>query len=269
MKMRLFQLFTILALAATTAFAIEPGEKAPDFTLTDQNGKTHTLSDLAGKTVVLEWTCTKCPFVVDIYDRGVTKDIQAHFEGEKNLVYLLVDSSNFANAETAKAWGDKYEFSTPTLLDASGEVGRAYGAKRTPQVIVIDADGVVRYNGAIDDNAMGRKGDGAAQFTTDAITAVLAGKEVATAKTKAWGCSVKYAMAPTSQPTSAPAKACCPADAEKNAAACGEGCTKSCCTKSCCAEKGESEHKHGEGAEHKHGDKEEAKCCGTGGSCCK
>jgi peroxiredoxin len=191
MKLQLASFVAVAALMVSTAFTVEPGQKAPDFTLPDTSGKEHSLSDFKGKTVVLEWTCTTCPFVVDIYERNVSQDIYNKFKDNENFVYLAVDSSHFTNAEDTNKFTKDHSIPFPTLHDPEGTVGKAYKATRTPQVFVIDAEGIVRYNGAIDSNALNRE-ETTDHHTINAIKAVLAGQTVETPTTKAWGCSVKY-----------------------------------------------------------------------------
>jgi len=197
MSIRHLVLASLLAASAVIAPAIEPGEAAPGFTLTDNAGKTHNLSDFKGKVVVLEWSNPGCPFVVDTFERGVSNAIAKRFEGNENLVYVLVNSTNATHqdhksGEELTAWYAEHNAKFPVLLDTDGTVGRAYGAKTTPHVFVIDAEGVVRYNGAIDSNPLNRKPEGVQNYAADAIDAVLAGKPVATPKTDSWGCTIKY-----------------------------------------------------------------------------
>lgn len=202
--MKIRHLLATMAIAVLTVHvpAVEPGEPAPAWTLTDHTGIEHSLSDFAGKVVVLEWTNPGCPFVVDIYTRGVSKKIAAALEGQ-DVVYILVNSTSsshqdYRTPEQVAEWFGNHGVSFPVLMDETGAVGRAYGAATTPHVFVIDGEGVVRYNGAIDNNQMNRNADNVTSYTLDAVRAVLAGEEVATPRTRPWGCSVKYG-APVAQ----------------------------------------------------------------------
>jgi peroxiredoxin len=170
-------------------------QTAPDFELADQNGETHKLSDYRGKIVVLEWTNPQCPFVQRHYADGHTTmiDLAAKFGGE-DVVWLGIDSSNFVTSESATAWAEKKGITTPILLDADGEVGRLYEAKTTPHMFVIGREGELLYSGAIDDDSSG-KGKAPVNFVEAALSSVLAGEPVQTAKTKPYGCSVKYSKA--------------------------------------------------------------------------
>jgi peroxiredoxin len=172
------------------AHAEHSHEMAPDFELTDQNGKVHKLSDYHGKVVVLEWTNPQCPYVVRHYKADTMTNLAAKY-GE-DVVWLAIDSSNFVTAESASKWAEAEGITYPILLDASGEVGQMYEAKTTPHMFVIGAEGELLYDGAIDDDAAG-KSESPTNFVEAALTSALAGQPVETAQTKPYGCSVKYA----------------------------------------------------------------------------
>jgi peroxiredoxin len=181
-----------------TAKPIEVGAKAPNFTLTDINGEKHTLSDYTAKghTVVLEWFNPDCPFVKKHYrdDTGTMLGMQTDMKDEK-VTWLRINSGKMGhptsgvdrNKKAASDWG----ISTPILLDESGKVGMSYSAKRTPEMYIIDAEGVLRYHGAIDDNSNASQ-PGKVNHVRNALQQVLAGETVSKATTKAYGCSVKY-----------------------------------------------------------------------------
>lgn len=174
---------------APAAEVAEVGKAAPEFSLTDEAGKVHKLSDYKGKIVVLEWTCATCPFVVRHYeDKTMSK---THEQGGEDVVWLSVNSSHFAKADEDAAWKKKEGFSYPVLQDPSGDVGRLYGARTTPHMYVVDKEGKLAYNGAIDDNPRG-KNESPKNYVLDAINALKEGKPVETSSTKPYGCSVKY-----------------------------------------------------------------------------
>lgn len=179
--------FAVPALAADTA---EVGKPAPAFTLKDEAGKTHSLSEYKGKVVVLEWTNPECPFVQRHYSAHTMTNTQKGFDAKK-VVWLAVDSTNTHTSQTDAAWKKEQGFSYPVLLDADGTVGHAYGAKTTPHMYVIDEKGVLRYAGAIDDDARG-KNEKATNYVKTAVDAVLSGKPVPTSTSTPYGCSVKY-----------------------------------------------------------------------------
>ncbi len=167
------------------------GEAAPAFSLTDLDGKAHNLADYKGKIVVLEWTNNECPYVVRHYQ---AKTMQRSFEalGGEEVVWLAVDSTKHAEPEKLKKWRADEGFSYPVLTDKDGKVGKSYGAKTTPHMYVIDAEGKLRYSGAIDDDDRG-KVESPRNYVLEAVKAIKAGEEVAEPETKPYGCSVKYA----------------------------------------------------------------------------
>ena len=148
---------SLLAIASVTIAQAAPeiGGKAPDFSLTDTNGKTQTLSQYKGRYVVLEWTNPDCPFVHKHYDSGNMQKLQKEFTA-KGVVWLSINSSaeGKQGSYTPDQWNQiiKERHATPTaiLLDKGGTVGTAYGAKTTPHMFVINPDGNLIYDGAID-----------------------------------------------------------------------------------------------------------------------
>ena len=194
-------LFPFLAIASILpAFAaVEPGQEAPEFTLTDSKGTSHKLSDFRGKFVVLEWLNHECPFVKKHYSGGDMQKLQQEYTA-KGVVWLSIISSApgkqghrtgpQAEADTA----DKKASPTAVLLDPSGEVGKKYDAKTTPEMFVLDKEGKVLYAGAIDSIKSTDSADvaKAENHVRAALDAALAGKPVPTPQTKPYGCSVKY-----------------------------------------------------------------------------
>jgi len=197
MKKALFILFATMAIANAE---VSIGQTAPDFTLTDCSGKKVSLSDYKGKVVVLEWVNHSCPFVAKHYGSGNMQKLQADAIA-KGVVWLSICSSapgkqGHANpADSAKKCAETQSAATTYLLDESGEVGKIYNAKVTPEMYVIDANGVLVYHGAIDDKKSTNPGDiaGAKNHVATALDEVLTGKPVSIPKTDAYGCSVKYA----------------------------------------------------------------------------
>lgn len=202
MKTRiLFAAAAILAWmgAAAAAADLEPGSPAPDFTLPDTDGQIHTLSAYEGKVVVLEWTSPDCPFVKKHYDSRNMQSLQAQFKA-RGVVWLSVCSSapGKQGHSSAADWNAILETTgsraSALLLDPEGRTGRAYGAKTTPHLFVIDAQGRVAYHGAIDDKPSTKASDipEARPYLAEALEAVLAGIPVPVARTTPYGCSVKY-----------------------------------------------------------------------------
>ena len=192
----------ILLLAVTTWVHAEAeiGKPAPAFTLPSCESKSVSLADFKGKVVVLEWTNYGCPFVVKHYGSGNMQKLQADATA-KGVVWLSICSSapkqqgHATPADALKACTEKNSAATAYLIDESGATGRAYGAKRTPEMYVINADGILVYHGAIDDKKSVDPADiaTAKNFVAAAIDETLAGKPVSTPETEAYGCSIKYA----------------------------------------------------------------------------
>ena len=188
------------ALAATSAAAAKVGEPAPAFELVDSTGKTRTLSEFAGKTVVLEWTNHGCPFVRKHYDSG-NIPAQQRAAVADGIVWLTINSSapgqqghvDATNAEQVRTRESGAQ--TAYLLDPNGTTGRAYGAKTTPHMYIIDPQGVLRYAGGIDTIPSADQDDleDATQLVPQALAELAAGKAVSVPVSKPYGCSVKYA----------------------------------------------------------------------------
>lgn len=167
--------------------------KAQEFTLKNYDGKEVKLSDYHGKLVVLEWFNYDCPFVKYHYEK--TKTMAELSDKYKDVVWLAINSTGHATTEKAKKFAEKYNLGYPILDDRSGKVGRAYGAKTTPHMFIVDANSVITYDGAIDNSPLGRtpKGEELVAYVDKALAELTEGKKISTAKTKPYGCSVKYA----------------------------------------------------------------------------
>jgi peroxiredoxin len=173
--------------------AEQTSTKAPDFTLANYDGKTVKLADYAGKIVVLEWFSYECPFCRYHYEKSTTlKDITAKYK-DKNVVWLAINSTGSQETAKNKEFAEEFKVSHPILDDRKGVVGKAYGAKTTPHIFIIDAKGSIVYKGAIDNAPMG-KPDGATlvNYADKALAELTAGKDVSTTETKPYGCSVNY-----------------------------------------------------------------------------
>jgi peroxiredoxin len=170
------------------------GKPAPYFSLKDSKGVTHTLSEYRDETVVLTWVNPACPFVVP-HNKAKTIDRLGDSHQKDDVVFLQVDSSHNGSIERTRDTEDKFGIHTPTLHDFDGQVGRAYGAKRTPHSFIINGDGILVYQGAIDNAPLGDvRGDGEKiNYLHAALDDMAAGKSPSTQSTKAYGCSVKYA----------------------------------------------------------------------------
>jgi peroxiredoxin len=185
-----------LLLAATAAFAGgEVGAAAPDFHLKGVDGKTYSLDTMKGKVVVLEWVNPKCPFS-DRHAREKTMTELAKQHGE--VVWLGINSTNASNGDYMAAaeyhsYLQQNGIAYPVLYDESGATGHAYGAKTTPHMFIVDAQGKIAYNGAIDDDPSARKPKAErVSYVGNGLNAEKAGGKPDPASTKPYGCSVKY-----------------------------------------------------------------------------
>jgi peroxiredoxin len=192
--------------AATASAATPPaparadiGKPAPDFTLKDVDGNAVHLADSRGKVVVLEWFNPECPFVNRSHTKGSLKGTAARHQAD-GVVWLAIDSSapgkqGYAPEDIRDA-AKRFGLTHPVLRDESGAVGHAYEATNTPHLFVIDKSGVLVYGGAIDNSpdAEGESPQGGSlvNYVDEALADLAAGRPVRTARTKAYGCGVKY-----------------------------------------------------------------------------
>lgn len=180
--------------------AVETGAAAPEFSVRDANGATRTLAEFRGRVVVLEWTNHGCPYVRKHYDAGNMQALQRE-AAEDGVVWLQVISSAPGEQGHLDGAGALARVQTDnaapaaTLLDPTGVMGRAYGARNTPHMYIIGADGALLYQGAIDDQPSARPStlQGANNYVRAALEDIAAGRPVRTAETVPYGCGVKYA----------------------------------------------------------------------------
>jgi hypothetical protein len=186
--------FTLLAQAAA-----EPGKPAPALHLLDLDGKPLALSDLKGRWVALEWTNPECPFVQKHYNSGNMQDTQQHAAKNK-FVWVQINSTNPNHSEyktpaQMKAWNaEKKAVPAHATLDQGGKTGKGYGARTTPQIVLINPQGLVVYNGAIDSVRSANPADiaKATNYAKQAMSELAAGKPVSLPSTTPYGCSIKY-----------------------------------------------------------------------------
>ena len=175
------------------------GQPAPELSATDTSGGTQSLSAYKGKFVVLEWVNFECPFVGKHYGSGHMQKLQKDYTG-KGVVWLSINSSAkgqqgyYASDKVNALIKEKGAAPTAYLLDTAGTVGRAYGARTTPHMFIVDPKGTLIYAGGIDDTPSTDQADiaTAKNFVSLALDEALAGKPVTTASSQAYGCSVKY-----------------------------------------------------------------------------
>ncbi len=189
----------VLMLASASSFAVKVGDPAPDFTGTDSNGKTQSLSEYRGKYVVLEWSNRDCPFTRKHYESGNMQSLQKEWTA-KGVVWLTILSSapgqqgyvtaSEENAQIAKV----HAAPTAAILDPKGTIGHEYDAKTTPNMFVINPAGKLIYAGAIDDHPTPDVSDikVSKNYVSEALRQAMAGGVVATSYTRPYGCSVKY-----------------------------------------------------------------------------
>ncbi len=176
------------------------GQPAPAFSVADTSGKTVSLAEHRGKTVVLEWVNPGCPYVRKHYDSANMQATQKSAVAQ-GVVWLAVNSTHPSHGDYRKpaemaAWmKSSNAAASATLMDSDGRIGRAYGARTTPHLYIVDAKGVLVYAGGIDDRPSASPADvkGAKNFVVAALADLAAGRPIAQAATRPYGCSVKYA----------------------------------------------------------------------------
>ena len=181
------------------AWAAKVGEAAPNFTATDSNGRPQTLAQYRGKFVVLEWTNRGCPYTQKHYNSGNMQRLQKEWTS-RGVIWLTVVSSapgkqGYVTAAEENAYLKQVSAApTAVLLDPTGQLGHLYDAKTTPHIFIINPQGTLIYNGAIDDRPTTDVADvnGATNYLTAALTEAMAGKPVTVATSRPYGCSVKY-----------------------------------------------------------------------------
>ena len=195
---RILGMLALAALGGSAFAAAEIGKPAPDFTATDINAKTHELSDYKGKIVVLEEYNLDCPFCHNHFRTGAMQELQAEMTGQ-GVIWLLVNSAgrkspSYRSPEAAKKeWVAQKIKATAWIDDNSGVLGKKYGMRTTPHMFVIDKNGILAYQGAIDDRPS-PEGDprAARNYVREAVGKLMAGEKVQATQTRPYGCGVKY-----------------------------------------------------------------------------
>jgi peroxiredoxin len=200
MMKKLLLASALAAAIVAPAFAVATvGQPAPAFTAVDANGKTVSLADFKGKHVVLEWVNPGCPFVQKHYNsanmQGTQKEATA-----RGVVWLAIsstapDASDYKKPAALAAWMQSQKAAaTSTVMDDDGKVGRAYGARTTPHMYIVDPAGTLVYAGGIDNKPSSNPADipSSTNYVKVALSETLAGKPVTQASTRPYGCSVKY-----------------------------------------------------------------------------
>ena len=201
MRLKHIMISILTLLVAITGFSqdLKVGKTAPVFSLMDSNGKAHELQEYRGKYVVLEWVNYDCPSVKKHYDSGNMQALQATYTG-RDVIWLSINSSapgnqgNFTSREiNRRAKGHGAAFSA-YLIDSDGKVGKAYGARTTPHIFIIDPQGQLVYAGGADNIRSTKVEDigKAKNFISAALDEALSGQPITDSISKAYGCSVKY-----------------------------------------------------------------------------
>ena len=196
-KVFLFILIAIINLKVQATVGV--GKQAPDFEVKDAAGKVHRLSDYKNKWVVLEWYNKDCPFVKKHYSSHNMQNLQRTYTAKGVVWFSVISSAKGkqgylepeAAFQNAKEVGS---YATGVLLDPTGTMGKAYGAKTTPHLFIIDSKGQVIYTGAIDNNDSSdpRAIATSKNYVSAALEASLSGKKVEVTSTRSYGCGVKY-----------------------------------------------------------------------------
>lgn len=189
----------LLLLLLATALAARVGDPAPDFTANDSNGKTHHLADYKGKYVVLEWHNQGCPYTRKHYESGNMQRLQKEWTAKGVEWFTVISSApgtqGYVTASEENDYARKMNaVPTAVLLDPDGTLGHLYAAKTTPHMYIIDPNGVLIYNGAIDDHPTSDQSDipNSKNYVSAALQEAMSGKKVTDAATRPYGCSVKY-----------------------------------------------------------------------------
>ena len=187
---RITLLFVVAALVAPASLWAKDlvGKPAPEFTAKDLNGKEHSLKTYRGKIVVLEWSNKDCPVWRSVLDK-LNQTWADQVKSSADVVWLAVDSTHNMKPEDAKAFMEKEKVERPVLDDRDGTVGKAFDARTTPHMFILDKDGKVVYDGALDNKG---KGDDYVNYVAKALDELKAGKPVSEPQTNPYGCNVKY-----------------------------------------------------------------------------
>jgi peroxiredoxin len=200
LKSRISCAVVAAALAVAPSFGqARVGDAAPAFTATDSHGQVQSLDRYRGKFVVLEWHNQGCPYTRKHYESGNMQNLQKEWTAKGVAWFTVISSApghqGYVTSDQENAYVARtHAAPTAVLLDPQGNLGRLYGARTTPQMFVIDPQGKLIYDGAIDDRPTDDVDDvkGADNYVSDALSAAMAGKPVVKSFTRSYGCSVKY-----------------------------------------------------------------------------
>ncbi len=199
MLRRTLLVLAIVCVTSGARAAPSVGQPAPDFALTDTSGRQVRLSDFKGKHVVLEWVNPGCPYVRKHYNSANMQGTQKETTG-KGVVWLAINSTETASydylapPQLARWMVEQKAAPTSTLMDEQGLVGKAFGARTTPHMYIVDPQGTLIYAGGIDSIASARTEDvkTAVNYVRQGINQAMAGQPLSNATTRPYGCSIKY-----------------------------------------------------------------------------
>lgn len=199
-RLRLFPIAILLLLLSIPSWAARVGAPAPNFKATDTHGKAHTLDEYKGKFVVLEWHNRDCPYTHKHYASGNMQKLQREWTARGVVWFTVISSApgqqGYVTAADENAYVQRMKAApTGVLLDPSGQLGHLYGAKTTPHMFIINPQGALIYDGAIDSKPTTDVSDipSATNYVSQALQEALSGKPVSVPATRPYGCSVKYA----------------------------------------------------------------------------
>jgi peroxiredoxin len=198
MKRVIFVIGAVLVLANFNCMGKVPepkvkiGEKAAAFTLNNYDGNSVSLSNYAGKIIVLEWMNYECPFSRYHHETVNTMVNLAQKYKDKNVVWVGINSTGHATAQKDQEFAQQFKIPYPILSDFAGDVAVLYGAKTTPHMFIIDANGILVYEGAIDNAPLGESSSGIVNYVDKALDELTSGKTITIPQTKSYGCTVKY-----------------------------------------------------------------------------
>jgi peroxiredoxin len=181
---------------ATGLSRVNVGAQAPMFTAPGADGKSHSLRDYAGRLVVLEWTNPVCPFTAVKYKSGAMQALQ-HYAESQHIVWLSIDTAapdraGYLTASAARTrMAQTHATVTAFLFDVDGKIARSYGAKTTPSFFVIDRNGKLAYQGAMDEQVFADQGEGR-EYMKSALDDLIAGRPVKYTETQPQGCAIEY-----------------------------------------------------------------------------
>ena len=180
----------LVPISALSEVTLKVGDVAPSFVLPNEAGESVSLDQFQGKVVVLEWINPDCPYVKRHYKASTMRSLAEKYSAK--VAWIAVNSTHYMEATRNAEWKKEHQLSYPILRDADGAVGRSYGAKTTPHMFVISPEGKIAYQGAIDDDPYGDKSV-PENYVDKSLDELLAGKQLSSAETAPYGCSVKYA----------------------------------------------------------------------------